>query len=236
MKNIIKLVSGSRLFTLLLVIGVSFSSCKNETEDQRQNEDELPVQVETGTEQVTVESYQAQITSVNDKANKNRSVSGNVRVEVQGDQLRVFVEASGLEPGMMYLQHLHGAKDGGEINCPDSAADENNDGVVDITEAYDVAGVTMIMLHDAPTNFEVESETYPTADENGNISYQQTINFDELRQGFMEKFDWEKMDFGQFTYLIHGVEEEAVPESAESVKGLPAHVTLPVGCAKMSQS
>ncbi|MCC8358353.1 hypothetical protein [Salinimicrobium sediminilitoris] len=236
MKSKIEPVSGFRFFTLLLVIGVSFSSCKNETEDQRQNEDELSGQMETGTEQVAVESYQAQITSVNGKANKNRSVSGIVRLEVQGDELKVFVEASGLEPGMMYLQHLHGAKDGGEINCPDSAADENNDGVVDITEAYDVAGVTMIMLHNDPTNFEVESETYPTADETGNISYQQVINLDELRQGFMEEFDWGEMDFGQFTYLIHGVEEEAVPESAESVKGLPAHVTLPIGCAKISQS
>lgn len=235
MKNIIGLTARYRSLMLLLAIVVSFSSCKNETGDQRQDEEELRMQPETATEQVTQGTYRAQITSVNDQANKNRSVTGNVRLEVQGDQLQVYVEAGGLEPGMMYLQHLHGAKDGGEINCPDSAADENNDGVVDITEAYDVAGVTMIMLHDDPTNFEVDTKTYPTADENGNISYQQTIDLNELRQGFMEKFDWEELDFGRFTYLIHGVEEDAVPASAESVKGLPAHVTLPVGCAKMSQ-
>lgn len=228
-----KLNSGLGVWMLILVMGISISSCKQDTKEQQQGDRDQQMQTET--EQNTERIYRAQISSVNKSANKNRNVQGNVILEIQGSQLLINVEASGLEPNMMYLQHLHGSKEAGEINCPLPTADTNNDGVVDITEAYEVAGVTMIPLHDDPTSMEIKTETYPTADEDGNILYQQTVDLTELRDSFMEKFDWEELDFSKFTYLIHGVEEDAVPKSAESVKDLPAHVTLPVGCAKLSQ-
>lgn len=227
----IKTVPGVLVF--ILALGFSFTSCK-ENNGQQETEDQ-DEQMATETEEISERVYRAQITSLNENANEDRNVSGNVTLEVREDQLYITIEASGLEPNMMHLQHLHGSQEGEDTNCPDSAADTNDDGLVDITEAYDIAGVTMIPFHDNPPNMEVDTETYPTADENGNISYQQTVDLNELRNSFDEKFEWEDLDFSKFTYLIHGVQEDAVPETVESVKGLPPHVTIPVGCANLNE-
>lgn len=226
----IKTLSG--VYFVILTLAFSLFSCnQNNREQEAEGQDQ---QMEAQTEKVDQKTYAARIDAVNENANQNRSVSGNVTMEVRGDQLIINVEASGLEPDMMHIHHLHGSPEGNATSCPDAAADMNNDGFVDITEAYEVAGVTMIPFHDNPTSLEVDTETYPTADEDGNISYQQTVDLNELRKSFTENFDWEELDFSRFTYLIHGVPETAVGESVESVKGLPAHVTLPVGCASFS--
>lgn len=218
---------------VLLFSGMILTSCKDTNREQEPvNVDQ---QIIAETENLAQRTFRAQISSFNEKANDNRSVSGNVTLEVSEDQLHITVEASGLQPNMMHLQHLHGSKEGSETSCPDSSADNNQDGLIDITEAYDVAGVTMIPFHDNPPNMEVNTQTYPTADENGNISYRQTVDLTELSNSFKEKFDREELDFSQFTYLIHGVQEEAVPGTVQSVKGLPSHVTLPVGCAGLSE-
>lgn len=221
------------ILLIILSIGVSLTSFAQQTEEQKQNEAELHMQ--TKTEETKGDTYQGQITSINHEANKNRKVSGNIRLVVKDDQLHINVEASGLEPGTMYLQHLHGSKEGDDVQCLDSKEDANNDEVVDITEAYGVAGVTMIPLHDNPSGFEIKTETYPTADADGKIYYEQSVSLQELREAFMDKFEWNELDFTRFTYLIHGVEKDAVPGSAKSVKGIPAHVTLPIGCAKITQ-
>lgn len=221
-------------YLIIFVLGLSFTSCKQTNRQQEQLEDDI--KMETATEDNAQKIYRAQISSLNENANQNRNVSGTVTLEVEGDQLEVVVEASGLEPNMMHLQHLHGSQEGEDTGCPDVEADKNNDGFVDITEAYDVAGVTMIPFHDNPTNMEVDTQTYPIADEDGNISYRQTVDLNELRDAFNEKFDREEdeeLDFSQFTFLIHGVQENAVRGTVQSVKGLPSHVTLPVGCAKL---
>lgn len=228
-----KNVAKSGLFALIFVLGFSMTSCNQNNRQRGAGQQGVPMQ--TVTEGATDIIYQAQISSLNENANEGRSISGNVTLKILGDQLQITVEASGLEPNMMHLQHLHGSKEGGDTNCPDSGADTNDDQIVDITEAYEVAGVTMIPFHENPSSMEIDTETYPTADESGNILYQEVVDLNELRNSFNEKFDGEELDFSRFTYLIHGVQEEAVPETVESVKGLPAHVTLPVGCAKLNE-
>ncbi|WP_051286548.1 hypothetical protein [Salinimicrobium terrae] len=230
MRNIKTLLE---VLVMILFIGFFFTSC-NQNNRQQETEDQV-LQMQTETEVIPEKTYRGQISSLNESANQDRNASGNVILEVQGDQLLITVEASGLEPNMMHLQHLHGSKDGKDMNCPDPAADTNGDGLVDITEAYNVAGVTMIPFHNNPPNMEVDTQTYPTADENGNISYQQTVDLNELRGSFNEKFNLDQLDFSQFTYLIHGVQENSVPKTVQSVKGLPAHVTLPIGCAELSE-
>lgn len=220
-------------FAIILALGFSLTSCKQDNREQEKDDQDL--QIESKTEDTFQRIYRAEISSLNESANGDRSVSGSITLQVQGDRLLIDVEASGLEPNTMHLQHLHGAPEGGDTNCPEMGADSNNDDLVDITEAYNVAGVTMIPFHDNPSNMEVDTDTYPTADENGNISYQQTVDLDELTRSFKGKFQWENLDFNNFTYLIHGVQDTEVPETVESVKGLPAHVTLPVGCAKLTE-
>lgn len=183
-----------RFFVIISAVGFSLASCKQEN---RQQEKEL--QMEVKTKDTTQRIYRAEISSLNERANGDRSVSGNITLEVKGDQLLINVEASGLEPNTMHLQHLHGAPEGGDTKCPDMGADSNNDKLIDITEAYNVAGVTMIPFHDNPPNMEVNTDTYPTADENGKFSYRQSVDLKELTSSFKNKFQWEKLDFKNFT-------------------------------------
>lgn len=221
------------LFVVLFALGFFLISCNQNNRQQGAGQQDL--EIGTTTEDASDRILKARISSLNEATNENRSVSGNVTLQIQGDQLQITVEASGLQPNMMHLQHLHGFKEGGDTRCPDSGADTNNDQIVDITEAHEIAGVTMIPLHNDPTSLEIDTETYPTADEDGDIFYQEVIDLNELRNSFNNNFGREDLDFSNLTYLIHGVQENSVPETVESVKDLPAHVTLPVGCAEFNE-
>lgn len=108
------------ILVCFFTIGFFFTSCKENNREQEVKG--LDEQMEARTEEVSDKIYRAQITSLNESANQDRSVSGNITLTIQGDQLQISVEASGLEPNMMHLQHLHGTKEGDETNCPDPAA------------------------------------------------------------------------------------------------------------------
>lgn len=227
------IMSAFRVLCTILILGISLNSCKENKGERDIEEQDKPLQAES--EVMSKEVYRAQISSLNEDVNKGRNVSGNVTLEIQGDELQIMVEASGLEPNMQHLQHLHGIKEGTETTCPDSAADKNDDGVVDITEATKSAGITMIPFHGDPVNMTIKTHSYPESDVDGNLTYRQTVDLDSLRTAFKNKFGWEELDFSRFTYMIHGVEEGSLPETAGSVMDVPASVTVPVGCAKITK-
>lgn len=221
---------------MILVLGLFFTSCKNNDPEPTEEDQELEdIEMVAESEEISQEIYRASISSLNEKINAGRDVSGNVVLEVQGDELMITVEASGLEPNMQHLQHLHGMKDGTETTCPDTAADTNDDGVVDITEAVETAGVTMIPFHADPVNMKIKTHSYPKTDAAGNLTYSKTVNIDSLRTAFKDQFGWEELDFSKFTYMVHGVKEGSLPNTAASVMGVPANVTVPVGCAVITK-
>lgn len=129
--------------------------CKGNNGEQNLEDQDIRLQAES--EEMSEEVYQAQISSLNEDVNKGRNVTGNVTLKIQGDELQIMVEASGLKPNMQHLQHLQGSKEGAETTCPDSAADKNNDRVVDITEATKSAGITMIPFHGDPVNMTIKT-------------------------------------------------------------------------------
>ncbi len=223
-----------RFLLLILVLGFSLTSCKDNNRTLDVEERDLRLE-EAESEEISEEIYRAKISSLNENVNEGRNVSGNVTLKIEGDELQITVEASGLEPNMQHLQHLHGMKNGTETTCPDAAADKNNDGVVDIIEATESAGITMIPFHGDPVNMEIKTHSYPKTDAEGNFTYSQTVDLDSLRSAFKNKFGWEELDFSKFTYMVHGVEEGALPNTAASVMDVPANVTVPVGCAKINK-
>lgn len=181
--------------------------------------------------------YNALINNLNSEVNSNRKVSGRVELNIEGDNLTIDVNVKGLAPNMPHLQHLHGNEDGTETDCPSIASDNNEDGIVDIKEAVESAGITMIPLHDDPLNLEIKTDTYPVADDNGNIKYTQTISLSELRKAVREKYGVENFELHNFTYMIHGiVGNTSLPETVETVLNAPAQVTLPVGCGHIIAS
>lgn len=159
--------------------------------------------------------------------------SGEARLEVRGDSLRIMVDVQGLPPRMTHLQHFHGFEDGTAARCPGPEADQNGDGVVDVTETAAAAGTTMVPFHGDPQNMEIDAETYPEADGQGSYSYRKTVPLDGLQSAFEEKFGG-RLDLGQRVVFIHGVPEDAeLPETAGTKAGLPARVTLPIACGEL---
>jgi len=82
-----------------------------------------------------------------------------------GNQLKVEIEASGLEPGKPHPQHVHG-KDNPVANatCPGPEADTNGDGVVSVGEGLPSYGPIILPL--VPFNL---------VDAGGNLNYEATF-------------------------------------------------------------
>lgn len=115
-------------------------------------------------------------------------------------QLTVMIEASGLTPEETHAQHIHGfAAEGMSLNqdqvsiCPTPDLDENEDGLISLEEGLPAYGGVVLPLFDDP-----EAETYPVADADGNVSYEQTFEIDP------------SLDLTAHTIVLHGmvVDEE----------------------------
>lgn len=159
----------------------------------------------------TSSSFTAEIGPLND-GDEVETASGTATFSVEGDTFTVTVDASGLAPDVAHAQHIHlmGA-------CPTMDADGNDDGFVDLAEGLPSYGDVMLPLDDDLSN--ADADTYPTADAEGNLTYEQTASISEL-----ETLLGESVDLGSRSYVIHGVGTDVTLPS-----GLDA-ATLPVGC------
>ncbi|MFW6330130.1 MAG: hypothetical protein ACOC3J_00255 [Gemmatimonadota bacterium] len=180
----------------------------------------------------TDQTFIAQLSPLNSDL-LDDSPAGTATLEVTGDSLVITVLAEGLPPNMMHLQHFHGFEDGAAARCPTSEADENGDGVVDVTETAPLAGTTMVPFHDEPTNLEIDAQTYPRADSEGAYSYRQAVALEALEAAFEDRFGG-GLALQDRVVFIHGVPEgTALPETVQTKAGLPAHVTLPIACGEL---
>jgi len=90
-------------------------------------------------------------------------VEGKAEFELEGDQLHVRIEATGLEASRLHAQHIHGHEHK-NASCPPDNADTNGDGIIDIGEGLPYYGPVLVPL--AP---------FPTADAGGAISFDQVF-------------------------------------------------------------
>lgn len=100
------------------------------------------------------ESYSFTLSGIN-----GSGVSGEGSLVFGEDGVTVSVQASGLKPGQTHEMHIHGIE-GQDATCP---TDTDGDGMVGHEEAEQAAGGHVLDL-----------EPYQTADESGNISFEQT--------------------------------------------------------------
>lgn len=190
------------------------------------------VETEAGVADVRGQTFTARLSPVNADL-LDSTPSGEATLEVRGDSLMITVTAAGLPPGMPHLQHFHGFEDGSAARCPGAEADENGDGVIDVTETAALAGTTMVPFHGDPTTMEIDADSYPRADDEGAYTYRHTVDLQSLRAAFREKFGGD-LDLSQRVVFIHGVPaDETLPETAQTKAGLPAHVTLPIACGPL---
>lgn len=108
-------------------------------------------------------TYTAHISSLNDSG-----VSGTATLTLMGDKLTVHIQASGLEPGMVHPQHIHGFMDNNKnAVCPPMSADTDGDGLVELGEGLPFYGPVLLSL-----------EPFPTAPD-GTIDYKQTFDISD---------------------------------------------------------
>jgi hypothetical protein len=124
------------------------------------------------------ETYHTEIGELN-----NSGVSGLAVFSLDGDQLHVMVQASGLSPDEEHMMHIHGV-DGADSICPTEDLDTDGDGEISLEEGVPAYGGVILPL-----------EPYPTADADGMISFDQTYTVDPLEIG----------DLATRTIVIHGM-------------------------------
>lgn len=179
-------------------------------------------------------AYVAKIKALNSNLTKEH-VSGQASFVIADGQLNITIVAKGLAPSIMHLQHIHGFKVSGKASsCLGPDADSNGDGIVDLIETHQSSGVTLIPFNAAPTKLKIKSSSYPVANEKGLLTYQMGVSLDSLKLSVQKKYDIGDLSLEDRVIYIHGVPEEAsLPETVESLPGVPAHVTVPLACAEV---
>lgn len=179
------------------------------------------------------ETYIAKITPLNSKA-AGHETRGILRIKETGDTLLITLNARGLPPGMMHMVHLHGFQNGTNAVCPTTGADVNQDGVIDLNETEPMSGVTMIPLNGDPAALEIATSTYPHASASGRLHYEERVSLPKLKDAFQKNFHGATLDLSKLVVFIHGVPDGTkLPETAASLPGVPAQVTLPIACGKL---
>lgn len=178
-------------------------------------------------------AYTVEINGMNPSL-ANGEIFGEAILLIHDGQLTITLATKGLKPDMMHLQHIHGFVDGRKSTCPTSTADANGDGVVDLIETEPAAGTTLIPFNATPVDLQIKSDTYPTADSDGLITYHITVPLERLEESVRKEYDIDRLSLENRVIFIHGIpENDPLPNSAESLPGVPSHITVPVACGEI---
>jgi Cu/Zn superoxide dismutase len=159
------------------------------------------------------------------------STSGKATMTMNKNNLMIKVNAAGLAPGK-HEMHIHARKDMHGSTCPQMSVDINKDGIIDGKEGDSLAGSIHIPLTENP--LDTASETYPSADPKGNLTYSKTIAFDKLESSLRSRFGLSRLAIDSCVIEIHGIAPSTnLPASVQSEKNKPAQQTIPVLCGKI---
>jgi len=180
-------------------------------------------------------AYIAHLSALNSTVTGLKAV-GEATFTISGDSLTIAVNASGLPKDIEHWQHFHGFIDGRQATCPTKAADADGDGIIDVVETGASAGTTMVPFSGDPVSMDVPHGTYPKASEKGTLQYQQTVSLSGLQAAFAKTFDGQKLDLDRRVVFIHGIPAASkLQSSVASLGPIPAQVTLPIACGKITR-
>ena len=128
--------------------------------------------------------------------------------------VEVSVWASGLTPGQVHPQHIHGFENDQPSLLPNISLDTDADGFVESPEGEPVIGPVLLSATASGevTNVPV-SEDFPRADEDGNLEFNQTYSFNLAEEDDAFIFQQLQDRFVGREYQIHGL--EVLPNQGE---------------------
>jgi hypothetical protein len=157
--------------------------------------------------------------------------SGTATVVVNGNQVTVTIEATGLSPNLPHAQHIH---IGGQNICPTEAADDDGDGLINTVEGQPFYGPVQVSLTtegDVSADSGLAVERFPVADADGTITYSRTF---PLPDGVTAD------DIPNGVIVQHGISElfedptqyDGEPRSSLN-PDLPLEATMPSNCGEL---
>jgi hypothetical protein len=180
--------------------------------------------------------YTAHLSALNMMVTGLKTV-GEATFTIKGDSLTIAVNASGLPKDIEHWQHFHGFTDGREAACPTQSADANGDRIIDVVETGAAVGTTMVPFSGDPVSMDVPHGTYPKASTTGTLQYQETVSLSALQAAFAKAFDDQKLDLDRRVVFIHGIPAAStLKASVASLGPIPAQVTLPIACGKITRA
>ncbi len=219
--------------TILIVMSVMFTaiSCKQNTRDQDQTQ---PAEIESREIEREVEprAFIGEINSVGDSGN---NLSGKIAMRVEGDLMRFTVSAEGLARDMMYMQYLLVSQNGDETQCPGTVEEVERMGDSNGITAASGTTIRRIPLHMGPTNLQMDSDTYPRSNINGELQFSRVVSLDSLRNAVRTEYNMQSLDFSKFTFIMRGLPEGQA--SRTQVTGSKSSAqNIPAGCAKLQET
>ncbi len=179
--------------------------------------------------------YVAHLSALNTAVTGLKTV-GEATFTIKDDSLTIAVNASGLPKDIEHWQHFHGFTDGRQATCPAKVADANGDGIIDVVETGVAAGTTMVPFSGDPVSMDVPHGVYPRASAAGTLEYSETVSLSALQTAFGKAFDGQKLNLDRRVVFIHGIPAASkLPASVASLGPIPAQVTLPIACGKITR-
>lgn len=147
--------------TILMTTFLMVASCSKDNEQMVTDPEVKVNDSETMAKNHTagVKMYTAELSMLNESG-----VMGTAELWLDGDQLTVTIQASGIEPDMLHPQHIHGfTANNANATCPPMSADSNGDGLITLEEGLPFYGPVLLPLM-----------PFPMA-EDGTIDYTETF-------------------------------------------------------------
>ena len=154
------------------------------------------------------------------------TTTGTATVTLNGDDVAVHIEVSGVTAGTLHPQHIHAG-----TTCPDQSDDANTDGYVDVIEGLPKYGGILVSLdNNIDDGAAAPGLNFPVADPSGSYSYSE----EGSRAHIQDEIET-ALKVGTRHVVIHGISPDGMPlpASVASLPGLPAWATLPVACGEL---
>lgn len=220
-----------KVVMMFLFIAVLFFSCRNSGNNENDTDDFNTQQTTTDTVATPVE-VRAYTGKINAVKNSGEEISGEIAVRVEGDLARFHISAEGLAPEMMHIQYLLVSQTGNQTDCPgdveEMGTNENNTTVQD-------DGLSRIPIHAGTTTMDLDVDTYPRTNANGELEFTRTVSLDSVRTAVSSEFAMpQDLDFTKVTFVVRGIPDaESDPGPNRGTSGLE---NITVGCARLQET